>query len=142
MQLLAIFLIGATFGLGISLGGMADPAKVLNFFDITGSWDPSLIFVMGGALSVTALGYWVIFKRQAPVFDTKFTLPETSRIDPALIGGSVVFGIGWGIAGFCPGGAMPAIGTGAGDVFAFMAALIAGMMAARKLRATRLFMPN
>lgn len=133
MRLLAIYLIGLIFGLGISMSGMANPAKVLNFFDVASTWDPSLIFVMGGALVVTAIGYQLVLRKPAPLMDTTFNLPTATRLDARLLGGSALFGIGWGIAGFCPGGALPALGTGRFEVFAFVAALLAGMFAARAL---------
>jgi uncharacterized protein len=136
MRLLSAWAIGLVFGLGISLSGMANPAKVLNFFDLAGAWDPSLAFVMGGALVTTFLGYRIVFRRPAPVLDGGFHLPLAKTIDARLIGGSVVFGIGWGISGFCPGGALPALGTGAGDVIAFVAALVAGLLVARALQST------
>jgi uncharacterized membrane protein YedE/YeeE len=135
MRLLSAWAIGLIFGLGISLSGMANPAKVLNFFDLAGAWDPSLAFVMGGALVTTFIGYRLVFRRPAPVLDGGFHLPEAKAIDARLIGGSVVFGIGWGISGFCPGGALPALGTGAGDVLAFVAALVVGLLIARALHA-------
>ncbi|WP_425039393.1 DUF6691 family protein [Primorskyibacter sp. S187A] len=131
MRLLSIYLIGLIFGVGIAISGMANPAKVLNFFDIAGAWDPSLIFVMGGALVTTFIGYKIVFGRSAPVFEDGFNLPAHRRIDARLIGGSAVFGIGWGIAGFCPGGALPALGTGRWEVFAFTGALIAGIFLAK-----------
>ncbi len=133
MRLAAIFLIGLIFGTGIAISGMMNPAKVLNFFDIAGGWDPSLALVMGGALVTTALGYRLILGRSAPLMDAGFHLPTARRIDARLIGGAAVFGIGWGIAGFCPGGALPALGTGNGQVIAFVAALIAGILLARAL---------
>ena len=131
-------LIGAIFGLGIAISGMANPAKVLNFFDVAGSWDPSLIFVMGGALITTAIGYLVVFGvRKKPVFDADFHLPINKTIDARLIGGSAVFGIGWGIAGFCPGGAIPALGFGGVDVLAFVGAMIIGIVLARSIDGLR-----
>jgi len=133
MKLIVTYLVGLVFGVGISISGMANPAKVLNFFDVFGTWDPSLAFVMGGALAVTALGYRWALGRTAPVFDATFNVPTSRTIDAKLIGGSAVFGIGWGISGFCPGGALPALGTGRIDVFIFTAALIAGILAARWL---------
>jgi hypothetical protein len=133
MRLASSYLIGLIFGIGISISGMANPAKVLNFFDVAGTWDPSLVFVMGGAVVVAFLGYRVVLRRPAPVIDTKFHLPDNARIDARLLGGSAVFGIGWGIAGFCPGGALPALGTGRVEVIAFVAALIAGIFAAKGL---------
>ena len=140
MRLVAVYMIGLIFGIGISISGMANPAKVLNFFDIAGTWDPSLIFVMGGALIVTALGYRLVLRKPAPILAARFDLPTNRNLDARLLGGAAVFGIGWGIAGFCPGGALPALGTGRTEVFIFVAALLAGIFAARalmKLTATR-----
>lgn len=134
MKLIVTYLIGLVFGVGIAISGMANPAKVLNFFDVAGTWDPSLIFVMGGALVTTFIGYKLVFGRAAPVFEPQFNVPGSRVIDARLIGGSAVFGIGWGIAGFCPGGALPALGTGRWEVFAFTAALIAGIFLARALQ--------
>jgi uncharacterized membrane protein YedE/YeeE len=134
MHLILIYLIGVIFGTGIVMSGMANPAKVINFFDVAGSWDPSLIFVMGGALVVTAIGYRLVFGRARPIFEGKFMVPTARNLDARLIGGSAVFGIGWGIAGFCPGGALPALGTGRIDVIAFVGAMLAGIFAARYLQ--------
>lgn len=133
MRIFVAYLIGIVFGLGISISGMANPAKVLNFFDVAGTWDPSLIFVMGGAVVVTFLGYRFVLKRPMPLFDRQFLLPGSNVIDLKLLGGSAVFGIGWGIAGFCPGGALPALGTGRTEVVLFTIALVAGIFAARAL---------
>ena len=108
MRLVASYLIGLLFGVGVMISGMANPAKVLNFFDLFGQWDPSLAFVMGGALIVTVVGYRFVLTRHRPVMDGAFHLPKRGDIDPALLGGSAIFGIGWGIAGFCPGGAIAA----------------------------------
>lgn len=134
MRLLTTYLIGLVFGTGIALSGMANPAKVLNFFDVAGTWDPSLIFVMGGAFVTTFIGYRLVFGRAAPVFEGGFSLPTGRQIDARLVGGSALFGIGWGIAGFCPGGALPALGTGRWEVFAFTAALIGGIFLAKFLQ--------
>ncbi|MFE3839496.1 DUF6691 family protein, partial [Pseudogemmobacter sonorensis] len=131
MPLLAALLIGLIFGAGIAISGMINPAKVLNFFDVAGTWDPSLAFVMGGALVVTFLGYRFVLKRPAPVFDAKFHLPTRSDIDPALVGGSALFGVGWGIAGFCPGGAIPALGLMRPEAAIFVAAMLGGILLAR-----------
>lgn len=131
MRLISTYLIGLIFGLGISLSGMANPAKVLNFFDFAGTWDPSLALVMGAALTVAFIGYRLVFRRPAPLLEPTFTVPGNNRIDARLIGGSAVFGIGWGIAGFCPGGALPALGTGRTEVFIFVAALLAGIFGAK-----------
>ena len=134
MRLVLIYLIGVIFGTGIVVSGMANPAKVINFFDVAGTWDPSLAFVMGGALIVTAVGYRLVFGRGRPIFEGKFMLPTARKLDPRLIGGSAVFGVGWGIAGFCPGGALPALGTGRIDVIAFVGAMLAGIFAAKYLQ--------
>ena len=134
MRLVILYLIGLVFGIGISISGMANPAKVLNFFDVAGTWDPSLIFVMGGALVVTFIGYRVVLTREAPLIDPAFHVPGNRTIDAKLVGGSAVFGVGWGISGFCPGGALPALGAGRWEVVVFVLALVAGMAAARTLQ--------
>lgn len=131
MRILSALLIGLVFGLGISISGMANPAKVLNFFDILGTWDPSLAFVMAGALAVTIPGYRLALRRPAPVIDPRFQLPDRRVIDRRLVLGSATFGVGWGIAGFCPGGALPVISTLDPGVLLFVAALIVGMLVAR-----------
>lgn len=135
MRLFSTYLIGLIFGVGISISGMANPAKVLNFFDVAGAWDPSLAFVMGGAVVVAFIGYRFVLRRPAPMIDAKFHLPDNPRLDARLLGGSALFGVGWGIAGFCPGGALPALGTGRFEVIAFVVALIAGIFAAKALMA-------
>lgn len=127
-------LIGLVFGAGIALSGMANPAKVLNFFDLAGNWDPSLAFVMGGALLVTAIGYRLVLKREAPVLETTFHLPSNRKLDVPLVAGSAVFGLGWGISGFCPGGAIPALGLGEVSAWAFVGAMLVGIFAARMVR--------
>lgn len=131
MRLVSFYLIGLVFGTGIALSGMMNPAKVTNFFDVAGTWDPSLAFVMGGALLVTFFGYRFVLKRPAPLAETQFHLPSSTVIDGKLIAGSAIFGVGWGITGFCPGGAIPAIGTGRIEVIAFFVALTAGIVLAR-----------
>jgi len=138
MRLIWCYFIGVVFGVGISVSGMANPAKVLNFFDLAGTWDPSLAFVMGGALIVTFIGYRYVLKRPVPMMDTAFHLPTRRDRDLPLIGGSAVFGIGWGIAGFCPGGALPALGTGNLNVFMFVGALMVGILAAKGLQSMNL----
>ncbi|HKL64672.1 MAG TPA: DUF6691 family protein [Roseovarius sp.] len=134
MRLLSAFIVGMVFGTGIAISGMINPAKVLNFFDIAGTWDPSLIFVMGGALMTTFIGYRLVLRRDAPVIEETFQLPLARDIDARLIGGSAVFGLGWGIAGFCPGAAVPALGSGKWEVALFVAALLAGLWVARAIR--------
>ena len=131
MQIVIALLSGLLFGFGILVSGMASPAKVLNFFDIAGAWDPSLIFVMGGALLTTLAGYRLIFLRQRPLFESQFHLPANTAVDVRLIAGAAIFGVGWGISGFCPGGAIPALGTGYMQVVVFVAALMSGMILTR-----------
>jgi uncharacterized membrane protein YedE/YeeE len=134
MRLILTYIIGVIFGTGIAFSGMANPAKVINFFDVAGTWDPSLAFVMGGALVVTFFGYRLVLGRSHPIFDGRFNLPTARNLDARLIGGAAVFGVGWGIAGFCPGGALPALGTGLTEVFIFVAAMIAGIFGAKYLQ--------
>ncbi|MEW9804521.1 DUF6691 family protein [Mesorhizobium marinum] len=133
-RVLSALVIGLIFGAGIAISGMINPAKVLNFFDVAGTWDPSLAFVMGGALVITSIGYFLVFKRPAPAFEQKFHLPAKKELDLPLLAGSAVFGVGWGIAGFCPGGAIPALGLMKSEAFIFVAAMIAGIVLARLLR--------
>nr|WP_319385242.1 DUF6691 family protein [uncultured Roseibium sp.] len=131
LKVLSAFAIGLVFGTGILVSGMGNPAKVLNFFDVAGTWDPSLAFVMGGALLVTAVGYRLVFRMNDPLFATGFSLPNRQDLDMKLIGGSAVFGIGWGMSGFCPGGLVPVLGLGMAEPLVTAAAIAAGMLAAR-----------
>lgn len=130
-QVVAALISGLIFGAGIVISGMANPAKILNFFDFFGTWDPSLAFVMGGALVVTAFGYQAILKQKAPVLDTCFHLPTRRTLDARLLGGAAVFGVGWGIAGFCPGGSIPALGLGKLEALVFVGAMVVGIALAR-----------
>ena len=128
MKLVFVLFTGVVFGTGIALSGMMDPAKVLNFFDLAGSWDPSLAFVMGGALLVAAIGYRLVWRRGAPLFGGRFQVPAGTDIDMKLVGGSALFGIGWGIAGICPGPAVAILLTGHWQVLLFVAAMLLGML--------------
>lgn len=134
LRLLSATAIGIVFGVGIAISGMSNPAKVLNFFDIFGTWDPSLLLVMASALVVSFVGYRLVLRRPAPVFDLKFHLPTKRNLDLPLVGGSALFGVGWGIAGFCPGGAIPALGLGETMPVIFVAAMVAGILAVRGLQ--------
>ena len=131
MKIIFALFTGLVFGVGISLSGMIDPAKVVNFFDIAGTWDPSLIFVMGGGLVVSFIGYRLVRRRKAPLFGGQFDKHPGTLIDKKLIGGSALFGIGWGIAGFCPGAAIPALATGKWEVALFIIAMFIGFYARR-----------
>ncbi len=127
---------GLTFGLGLALSGMLDPARVRGFLDIGGAWDPSLVFVLGGAVSVSALGYGLSRRLPRPALAQTFDLPTSRRIDAPLVLGAALFGIGWGLSGFCPGPAVAALSTGAAPVFVFVTAMLLGM-AASELRVRR-----
>jgi uncharacterized membrane protein YedE/YeeE len=129
---------GAIFGFGLSLSGMLDPARVLGFLDIaSGHWDPSLMFVLGGAVLVTMPGILLQRCLSRPALDRVFHLPDTSAVDPRLLAGSALFGIGWGLAGFCPGPAVSALSLGLAPVFLFVAAMAAGMLVHDRLIANR-----
>lgn len=133
-RMITALLIGLVFGTGIALSGMINPAKVLNFFDVAGTWDPSLAFVMGGALLVTAIGYRLVLKNPAPLLDTGFHLPARKDIDLPLLAGAGLFGVGWGIAGFCPGGSIPALGLGEPAALIFVASMVCGIAVTRLIR--------
>ena len=122
---------GLLFGAGLVLSGMSDPARVLGFLDITGNWDPSLAFVMGGALIPSSIAYAVRRRRPRPVLDTSFHVPQNRTIDRDLVLGAVLFGIGWGLVGLCPGPAFAALVTLRWEVILFTCAMIAGMTAHR-----------
>jgi uncharacterized membrane protein YedE/YeeE len=136
MQVLVNFAVGLLFGAGLIVSGMADPAKVLGFLDVaaiaTGAWDPSLAFVMLGAIAVAMPGFRLATRRGAPVFGDGFRLPERRDIDRRVVVGPAIFGIGWGLAGLCPGPALVGLGFGQPAAFVFVAAMVAGMLAARQ----------
>ena len=119
---------GLIFGLGLSLSGMLDPVRVQGFLDVFGAWDPSLAFVLGGAVIVAFVGVMVSRRFARPAFDAEFHLPGTRRIDRRLVAGSALFGIGWGIAGFCPGPAISALALGKLEVVVFVVTMLLGMI--------------
>lgn len=121
------FLVGLLFGVGLLLSGMTDPGKVIGFLDISGMWDPSLAFVMGGAVIVGLLAFAIARKRTTTVLGGAMHLPNRDDIDQRLLTGAFVFGIGWGLAGFCPGPAVVALGAGVWQAAVFTAAMLAGM---------------
>ena len=127
MHVLSALLAGLLFGTGLLVSGMTDPFKVIGFLDVTGPWDPSLAFVMGGAVLVGLVAYRIAGRRAAAVLGEPMRLPATTVVDRRLVLGSLVFGIGWGLAGFCPGPALAALGAGYGKAAAFVAAMVAGM---------------
>lgn len=118
---------GILFGAGLMIGGMTDPAKVIGFLDLAGQWDPSLAFVMGAALCVTVPVSRLVKGRSRPLLESRFFLPTKTDLDRPLIGGSALFGIGWGIAGLCPGPAIASLASGAPEILGFVVAMIAGM---------------
>jgi uncharacterized membrane protein YedE/YeeE len=121
------FLAGLIFGIGLIISGMADPAKVLAFLDVAGLWNPSLIFVMAGAIGVGFFAFVWAKSRKTTLLGGEMKLPSTTKIDRRLIIGAVIFGIGWGIAGFCPGPALVGLGMGLPKALIFVAAMLAGM---------------
>jgi len=127
------FVAGLLFGLGLSLGGMTQPAVVLGFLDIFGAWDPRLVFVMAGAVLTTAVGYRLVLRRPRPLLAERFQWPTSRRIDARLVGGAALFGIGWGIAGYCPGPALASLGAGAPALLVLVACMIAGWWLAARL---------
>lgn len=127
MPIITSLLAGLVFGLGLILSGMADPAKVLGFLDLGGAWDPSLAFVMAGAIAVGAVAFAVAKKRTVSFLGAAMKLPTSRDIDRRLVVGSVVFGMGWGVAGFCPGPGLVALGMGESKALVFVLAMLAGM---------------
>lgn len=127
------FLAGLIFGLGLVVSGMANPAKVLNFLDVAGTWDPSLAFVMGGAVAVTALGFRLVLAWPKPLLASRFQLPNRRDIDLRLLVGPAIFGLGWGLSGLCPGPALTSLSLGNSAVLVFVPAMLVGMTAARWL---------
>ncbi|MEI6984914.1 MAG: DUF6691 family protein [Rhodospirillaceae bacterium] len=125
---------GLLFGFGLALSGMTDPLVVTGFLDLAGAWNPALAFVMAGALTVTAVGYRVIFKRGRPLWTDSFTLPTRTAIDARLILGAVLFGIGWGLSGYCPGPALASLSAATPGVAAFVTAMIIGLGIVRSQR--------
>jgi uncharacterized membrane protein YedE/YeeE len=133
MPILAALLSGLVFGLGLIVSGMANPAKVLGFLDLAGRWDPSLALVMGGAIAVGLVGFAVARRRHLSFLGLEMKLPGARQIDRRLVGGSVLFGIGWGLAGFCPGPGLVALGMGEWKAAVFVIAMLAGMGAFDRL---------
>ena len=127
MTLLVSLLTGLVFGIGLIVSGMADPAKVLGFLDLAGAWDPSLAFVMAGAIAVGVVAFAVARRRTVSLLGAEMKLPTARQIDRRLVAGSVVFGIGWGVAGFCPGPGLVALGMGEIKAAVFVAAMLVGM---------------
>lgn len=130
-KLLPPILSGLLFGAGLTVSGMTDPERVRGFLDIVGNWDPTLAFVMGGAVLVMAIAWRVRSRMIRPVFAEKFSLPDRKDFDGRLIAGSILFGIGWGIAGLCPGPAVASLALSPSNALPFVAAMLAGMLLQR-----------
>ena len=124
---------GLLFGIGLAVSEMINPAKVLNFLDVFGRWDASLAFVMLGAVVTSAIGYRLAFRRERPLFEPRFMLPTRQDIDSRLLVGSAIFGIGWGLGGYCPGPAISGLGFGAPETIVFVTAMAAGMIVWRMM---------
>ncbi|MDA1238801.1 MAG: YeeE/YedE family protein [Proteobacteria bacterium] len=131
MRILITLVSGFLFGVGLILSGMSNPLKVSNFLDVFGNWDPSLAFVMGGAIIVTMPGFWLIQRRKSPFFHDFFHLPTQTEFDMPLVAGASIFGIGWGLAGFCPGPALTSLPFANTGTLIFVLAMLSGMMSAK-----------
>jgi len=122
---------GLIFGVGLTVSQMIDPAKVIAFLDIAGNWDPSLAFVMGGGVVAWAMAYLAALRMGKPILAEKFGIPTRQDLDPRLLGGSAMFGVGWGLAGYCPGPAVSSLAFGRWESMVFLAAMLAGMFVFR-----------
>lgn len=138
MHFFSTLVAGLLFGTGLILSGMANPAKVQNFLDLFGTWDPSLAFVMGGAILVTMPGFWLAQKRAKPFFHDVFHLPTRTDFDARLILGSATFGVGWGLGGLCPGPALTALPLASTGTSIFVLSMLAGMVIAKYVTGPRL----
>jgi len=135
MKNLSAFLAGALFSVGLTISGMTDPQNVIGFLDISGQWNPSLMLVFCSAVIVTGIGYRLVLKRQAPVFEAQFSVPTNRVLDGRLMTGSAIFGIGWGLVGLCPGPALSSISAGDSGVYIFLIAMVGGMLLQRNVSA-------
>jgi len=130
-------LTGFIFGLGLCLSRMTDPAVVQGFLDIAGAWDPTLLFVMGGGVAVAFVGYRYVLQRKQPLWAPKFPSPPSGTIDATLLSGAAIFGVGWGLSGYCPGPAVASLASGRRQILLFVAAMVIGMIAVRWMRTSR-----
>ncbi len=126
MQPLVSLVAGVVFGLGLAVAEMTNPLKVLDFLDLAGHWDPSLAFVMGGAVLVTLVAFRFVLRRAVPLYGERFHLPTLTQLDRKLLGGAALFGIGWGLAGYCPGPALATILSGNSETWLFVPAMLVG----------------
>lgn len=140
-RFLASFIVGLIFALGLGISGMTQVSKVFGFLDVFGNWEPALIFVMAGAILVHAVGYYFVTKRDKPVLDEKFNIPKKRKITGSLVGGAFIFGVGWGLAGFCPGPAMVSLATFELRPLIFVVAMLVGMKVFAFVAKTRIYSP-
>lgn len=131
MKMVMGYIAGLLFGLGLAVSGMTDPARVLGFLDIAGAWDPTLMFVLGGAVVTSFIGYRLVFKRSGPLFGERFQLPTKKDLDAKLLGGAALFGIGWGLSGYCPGPAIASVSGLTVPLAAMLIAMVVGWFGAR-----------
>lgn len=127
-ELLPGLVVGVVFGAGLALSDMVNPARVLAFLDVAGNWDPSLALVMGGALVTSAIAYAILGRMKRPLLEARFRIPESRNLDSNLLGGAVLFGLGWGLVGLCPGPAIAGLALGRWEPWLFVAAMLAGML--------------
>ena len=127
-RLITALIIGAVFGIGLAIAGMLNPSKVVGFLDVFGDWDPSLAFVMGGGVLVNAIGHRFVMKRKAPIQSAKFSMPTSTNIDKPLVIGSVIFGVGWGLAGLCPGPVVASLLLNGQAMLPFFGLLFTGLL--------------
>ena len=125
-RIIAAFLAGAVFGLGLVIGRMSDPNIVLGFLDVAGDFDPSLLFVMAGAVCTTVIAFRFVLRRERPLFDADFHLPTAKVVDARLVGGAALFGVGWGLSGYCPGPLLVGVAGGSATALLFLPAMLVG----------------
>lgn len=128
MKILSAFIAGAIFSIGLTVAGMTNPVNVIGFLDITGQWNPALMFVLMAAVVVTGIGYRLVWKRTEPLFEKDFFVPVNRIMDGRLMTGAAIFGIGWGLVGLCPGPALSSVVSGEKGVLVFIAAMLGGML--------------
>lgn len=136
IRLLTCLFAGALFGLGLAVAQMTNPLKVQNFLDVTGSWDPSLAFVMGAAVLITLVMFRLVLKRERPLLGDRFHLPTLVQVDRRLIIGAALFGVGWGMSGYCPGPALATLASGNQETLWFVPAMLLGGFLHRTVRRT------
>lgn len=133
LTLAASYLAGLLFSLGLAVSGMTDPARVVGFLDVAGNWDPTLMFVLGGAVITTFIGYRFVLKQPAPMLAGRFELPSKRDLDTRLLGGAALFGVGWGLSGYCPGPAIASLGGATLPLMAMLATMVLGWLIARRI---------